>query len=57
MNKEKNPKGAGRKPKLTQIEKMAVYAEYKNGVRVEELAVKYSIGSSTVRRIISEIEN
>lgn len=49
--KKKNPKGAGRKRKLTPIEEMHVYQEYKAGKPLAEIAYKSGISVSTLRRI------
>lgn len=54
MKTEKNPRGAGRKRKLTPLEEANCYLAYKAGVRPEEIAYKNNISASTVQRIIRE---
>lgn len=54
---EKNPRGAGRKRKLTPLEEVNVYQKYKMGVRPERIALDNNISASTVQRIIREHKN
>lgn len=49
--KKKNPKGAGRKRKLTPIEELHVLREYESGKPLAEIAYKNGISVSTIRRI------
>lgn len=57
MKTEKNPRGAGRKRKLTPLEEANVYQQYKMGVRPEKLALDNDISASTVQRIVREYKN
>lgn len=49
-----NERNAGRKPKLTPIEKADVCAMHAHGSSVLDIQKKYNISSSTVLRIIKE---
>lgn len=49
--KKRNPRGAGRKRKLTPLEELHVLQEYEAGKPLAEIAYKNGISVSTVRRI------
>lgn len=51
----KNPKGAGRKPKLTFEDEKALLNDRQHGLSKEALAVKYSVSMSTVQRICKKV--
>ncbi|HHY76862.1 MAG TPA: hypothetical protein GX500_08885 [Firmicutes bacterium] len=53
MENKHNPKGAGRKRKLTPLEEVHVYQEYKAGKTHAEIAYKNGISVSTLQRIIN----
>lgn len=48
----KNIKGAGRKSKLTDLEKAALKADYGSGEKIEVIAAKYGVSYSTVLRTV-----
>lgn len=50
--KIRNPRGAGRKRKLTPLEEANIYALYKNGAPPAEIAYKNNISPTTFQRII-----
>lgn len=52
IEKKKNPKGAGRKRKLTPLQEAACYKSYISGVRPAEIAYKNGISPATLQRII-----
>lgn len=54
MKSKRNPRGAGRKRKLTPLEESHCYEEYKAGKRAEEIAYKNGVSLSTISRIIRE---
>ena len=56
MEKKRNPKGAGRKRKLTPLEEANCYQEYLAGKRLEEIAYRNEISLSTVVRIIKRFK-
>lgn len=46
-----NPKGAGRKPKLTPLEICDVLNQISSGTRKEIIAVQYNVSLKTIERI------
>lgn len=54
VDKKKNPKGAGRKRKLTPLQEAACYQSYLHGVSSAEIAFKNGISPSTLQRIIKK---
>lgn len=52
MSKERNPKVAGRKPKLTPMEEIVVLKMHEEKNSIAEIAYKNKISPSTVSRII-----
>lgn len=52
----KNPKGAGRKPKLTPIEKIVVLRMYEENKPIAEIAYLNKISPSTVSRIVKKLK-
>lgn len=53
--KTKNPRGAGRKRKMTLEQEQHIYRLYCSGVSPEEIAYHNKISGSTVQRIIRRL--
>ncbi len=53
--KTRNPKGAGRKRKLSPEQENHIYKLYQSGVSPEEIAYHNNISSSTLQRIIRRL--
>lgn len=52
----KNPKGAGRKRKLTPLEELELYKLYKGGEGITNLVIKFCVSSATVVRVVNRID-